>query len=229
MICEKCGKNNPSKNTICSNCKAPLPVTESCGGFADILTFNDVPGPVTATETRAAGMNDADAKRLVSKTAAIAEYNKKITLFTLIGAGVSTLLLILAIVFFVITSVKVSVLERKFDDFKKANDTEQVSDNDNTDKSGNPDKPENNDGSSKPDESDKPEDYKESESQETINNLVDEEKQNDEEMLEQQEGNNESKEEEGKEKEAENLTTPKNDSSDSKKPESKNDDSSKEA
>lgn len=145
MICEKCGKNNPSKNTICSSCKAPLPVCESCGGFADILTFNDVPGPVTVTETRTAGMNDADAKRLVAKTSAIAEYNKKITLFTLIGAGVSTLILILAIVFLIITSSKVSVLEHKISSLNKDNDSAlAVEDN-------NPDNPDNTDNSDKSD------------------------------------------------------------------------------
>lgn len=133
MICEKCGKNNPGKNTTCAYCKAPLPGNESCGGFADILSFTNVPAPVTAEDTRSAGMNEADARRLIARTNGIVEYSKRTTLFALIGVGICSLMLILTIVFFIILSVKFSDLESAAQNKKPASKeitaSEQLSEN----------------------------------------------------------------------------------------------------
>ncbi len=45
MYCEKCGKANPENQTKCKYCGALMPQKTSCGGFGDILSYeNSEPG-----------------------------------------------------------------------------------------------------------------------------------------------------------------------------------------
>ena len=109
MICEKCGKLNAGKNTVCSSCNAPLPGAKSCGGFEDILTVN-VPVPeATSTQATISSVSSARTEAAINKLSASNEELKKknstLMMFSFCAAGLALIAIIIAIVAAVSPSV----------------------------------------------------------------------------------------------------------------------------
>lgn len=102
MICEKCGKNNPTKNTVCSSCNQPLPSSSNCGGFADILTINvnvpEVPTSSTSVISSASSARtDAAINRLTSATTALTKKNNMLMFFGICASVIALIAIIVAI------------------------------------------------------------------------------------------------------------------------------------
>ena len=125
MICEKCGKINPGKNTVCSSCNAPLPVSKSCGGFEDILTIN-APAPETSTTSAAVSSvsgarTDAAIMKLNASNEELKKKNSFLMISSIAAAGISLIALIVAIVAIVspsVSSVKINSLESEVSELK---------------------------------------------------------------------------------------------------------------
>lgn len=87
MYCEKCGKANPENQTKCKYCGALMPQKTSCGGFGDILSYeNSEPGIKEGVTV----MNQAPVTA-PDKTSALAP------ILSIVAIGVSVVAIILSI------------------------------------------------------------------------------------------------------------------------------------
>ncbi len=92
MICEKCGSNNPKNTVVCAKCGANMPVTEMCGGFGDILSYE---GPATVANTAASsGVDENVVRNLEKKLNVAVETQRKLKIVTVISLAFSLILLV---------------------------------------------------------------------------------------------------------------------------------------
>ncbi len=125
MICDKCGKNNPTGAQKCSSCGEDMPTTASCGGFYDILNFSDLPNEglkeKASQENGAEGIDQQNMQKLLKKSDSIIKNTQKNTVFGLVAIGLSLVILISSVVIGVITVNSVKNYEKETT--KKINDS----------------------------------------------------------------------------------------------------------
>ena len=104
MFCEKCGTDNRNNATTCSRCGEKLPSASFCGGFADILSYEDkIPSASQSTAHTSVSASTAPEKHsseIRKLTAHNAHLEKKIAELSqklLIALGGTALALVLAL------------------------------------------------------------------------------------------------------------------------------------
>ncbi|MBE6911580.1 MAG: zinc ribbon domain-containing protein [Oscillospiraceae bacterium] len=124
MFCEKCGTDNRDNATTCSRCGEKLPSPSFCGGFADILSYEEkIPSSSSGADGTSSCFSaekyDSSIRKLMAQNAKL---ENKINIlsqrFIYVLGGVA-LALILSFMCLVITPSSSDIKEDYIDDLEK--------------------------------------------------------------------------------------------------------------
>lgn len=117
MFCEKCGTDNKDNATVCSRCGEKMPASSFCGGFADILSYEDkIPtssksSPLSSASSPVSESHSNEIRKLTAHNAYLEKKIENLYQKFLIAIGVAVLALILAIVCLFITPSSSDVVD----------------------------------------------------------------------------------------------------------------------
>ena len=113
MFCEKCGTDNRDNATVCSRCGEKMPATSSCGGFGDILSYEEKIPSATAASSPSASVSSEkftdELRKLKTENAFLKNKVRSLSRQTLISLGISCI----AVIFAAITFFSVPGAEKK--------------------------------------------------------------------------------------------------------------------
>ncbi len=124
MICEQCGKSNIDGVLRCTYCGAGMPSTTACGGFADILTFQDTQATTSLSSplgenAKTEGMYDADMQKLLKKSDNIIKTTKKNASLSMVAIMLSILIFISSLMFGFATLSAMKGYQKELDELKQ--------------------------------------------------------------------------------------------------------------
>ena len=101
MFCEKCGTDNRDNATVCSRCGEKMPATSLCGGFGDILSYEEKIPPASSAPSTVQPVSPEnftdEIRKLKTENANLKNKVRSLSRWSLISLGVSCVSVIFAV------------------------------------------------------------------------------------------------------------------------------------